>query len=566
MFYRGGEQMLTVEEIARFIEEDNSSERKMLARTGMKYYEAEHDIRNYRIFYYNSDGQLVEDTTRSNVKISHPFFTELVDQEVQYMLSGKDGFVKSDIPELQNEMDAYFNENEDFMSELYETLTGTVTKGFEYMYAYKNEEDKIAFQCADSMGVIEVRAKDTQDNCDYVIYWYIERIGKDKKKIKKIQVWTEQETHFFVQEEEGKIEVDIDAAINPKPHTTYMIGNNVYTEGFGFIPFFRLDNCKKQFSGLKAIKDLIDDYDLMSCGLSNNLQDAQEYLVVAKGFQGDNLEELIQNVKTKKHIGVDGDDGGDVEFKTVDIPYEARKIKLELDEKNIYRFGMGFNSAQLGDGNITNIVIKSRYALLDLKCNKLEIRLKQFMRKILKIVLAEINEVNETNYKQKDVYFKFEREVMTNANDNASIEKTDAETEQIKINTLLNLASTLDNETVVQNICDVLDIDYEQIKDKLPSDEDDLATAQSAIENALVDDTTTELTGIDNQVKQETEEEIGKPLNGAQTQSLLSIIAQYKQGQLTADEAVSIISLSLAISEQKARSLLHLPSVKTNEQ
>ena len=564
--YRGGEQMLTVEEIARFIEEDNSSERKMLARTGMKYYEAEHDIRNYRIFYYNSDGQLVEDTTRSNVKISHPFFTELVDQEVQYMLSGKDGFVKSDIPELQNEMDAYFNENEDFMSELYETLTGTVTKGFEYMYAYKNEEDKIAFQCADSMGVIEVRAKDTQDNCDYVIYWYIERIGKDKKKIKKIQVWTEQETHFFVQEEEGKIEVDIDAAINPKPHTTYMIGNNVYTEGFGFIPFFRLDNCKKQFSGLKAIKDLIDDYDLMSCGLSNNLQDAQEYLVVAKGFQGDNLEELIQNVKTKKHIGVDGDDGGDVEFKTVDIPYEARKIKLELDEKNIYRFGMGFNSAQLGDGNITNIVIKSRYALLDLKCNKLEIRLKQFMRKILKIVLAEINEVNETNYKQKDVYFKFEREVMTNANDNASIEKTDAETEQIKINTLLNLASTLDNETVVQNICDVLDIDYEQIKDKLPSDEDDLATAQSAIENALVDDTTTELTGIDNQVKQETEEEIGKPLNGAQTQSLLSIIAQYKQGQLTADEAVSIISLSLAISEQKARSLLHLPSVKTNEQ
>ena len=566
MFYRGGEQMLTVEEIARFIEEDNSSERKMLARTGMKYYEAEHDIRNYRIFYYNSDGQLVEDTTRSNVKISHPFFTELVDQEVQYMLSGKDGFVKSDIPELQNEMDAYFNENEDFMSELYEVITGTVTKGFEYMYAYKNEEDKIAFQCADSMGVIEVRAKDTQDNCDYVIYWYIERIGKDKKKIKKIQVWTEQETHFFVQEEEGKIEVDVDAAINPKPHTTYTIGNNVYTEGFGFIPFFRLDNCKKQFSGLKAIKDLIDDYDLMSCGLSNNLQDAQEYLVVAKGFQGDNLEELIQNVKTKKHIGVDGDDGGDVEFKTVDIPYEARKIKLELDEKNIYRFGMGFNSAQLGDGNITNIVIKSRYALLDLKCNKLEIRLKQFMRKILKIVLAEINEVNETDYKQKDVYFKFEREVMTNANDNASIEKTDAETEQIKINTLLNLASTLDNETVVQNICDVLDIDYEQIKDKLPSDEDDLATAQSAIENALVDDTTTELTGIDNQVKQETEEEIGKPLNGAQTQSLLSIIAQYKQGQLTADEAVSIISLSLAISEQKARSLLHLPSVKTNEQ
>lgn len=88
---------------------------------------------------------------------------------------------------------------------------------------------------------------------------------------------------------------------------------------------------------------------------------------------------MIQNVKVKKHIGVDADGG--VDIKTVDIPYEARKVKLELDEKNIYRFGMGFNSAQLGNGNITNIVIKSRYALLDLESNKLEIRLKQFLRR-----------------------------------------------------------------------------------------------------------------------------------------------------------------------------------------
>ena len=101
----------------------------------------------------------------------------------------------------------------------------------------------------------------------------------------------------------------------------------MYYEGFGFIPFFRLDNCQKQFSGLKSIKELIDDYDLMSCGLSNNLQDASEYLVVVKGFQGDSLDELVHNVKTKKHIGVDGDDGGDVEFKTVDVPYDARKTK-----------------------------------------------------------------------------------------------------------------------------------------------------------------------------------------------------------------------------------------------
>ena len=478
--------LLTIAEIGKFINDDASSEKKLFAKVGQRYYEGDHDIKNYKLYYYDKDGRLIEDTTRSNIKISHPFFTELVDQEVQYMLSGKDGFIFSDDPELQNELDNYFNDNEDFTAELTEVLTGCISKGFEYMYAYKNDEDKLSFQCADSMGVVEVRAKDTDDNCEYVIYWYTDRIEKGKKEIKRIQVWDKDQVYFYVQAGSGQIALDETEKINPRPHVIWKEGKKeeTYYENFGFIPFFRLDNCKKQFNGLKPIKDIIDDYDLMSCGLSNNIQDASEYLVVVKGFQGDNLEEIITNTKTKKHIGVE--DNGGVEFKTVDIPYEARKVKLEHDEKNIYRFGMGFNSAQLGDGNITNIVIKSRYALLDLKCNKLEIRLKQFLRKILKIVLNEINAINKTDYQQKDVYFKFEREVMTNASDNAAIEKIDAEKQQIQINTMLGLMSVLGDEKVVELICEILDIDYEELKDKLPTNpEDELTDANTTLDGAL---------------------------------------------------------------------------------
>jgi SPP1 family phage portal protein len=460
-----------------------SSEKKRFAREGLKYYEGDHDIKNYKLYYFNADGELIEDKTRSNIKISHPFFTELVDQQVQYMLSGKDGFLKSDFPDLQVILDEDFNDNEDFMSELYETITGTISKGFDYLYIYKNEEGKLAFQNADSLGVVEVRAKDSSDGNEYIIYHYIDRIEKGKKLIRRVQVWDKSQTYFYVWEDEDKLELDDSYKLNPRPHTVYTKDgdDSIYYEDFGMIPFFRLDNGVKQFSGLKPIKALIDDYDLMSCGLSNNLQDASEYLVVVKGFQGDNLEELMRNVKTKKHIGVDGENGGDVEFKTVDIPYQARQTKLELDEKNIYRFGMGFNSAQIGDGNVTNIVIKSRYALLDLKCNKLEIRLKQFLRKILKVVIQEVNAENGTDYQMKDVYFDFEREVMTNAQDNAQIELTDAQTEQTKINTMLSLEATLGNETVVQNICDILDIDYEEIKGKLPDPETDPLIAVNEI-------------------------------------------------------------------------------------
>lgn len=479
--------MLSENEILYFISADAASERKKNAKIGLAYYEGEHDIKNYKLYYFDDDGNPIEDKTRSNIKISHPFFTELVDQQVQYMLSGKDGFMKSDIPELQNILDERFNENEDFCSEFYETVTGAIAKGFDYMYLYKNKEDKLSFQNADGIGVIEVDPKDADDGEEHIIYWYVDKVDKGQKAVKRIQVWDKSQTFFYVSEKDGEIKLDETQKINPRPHVLYTKkeGGELFYEEFGFIPFFRLDNCRKQYSALKPIKNIIDDYDLMSCGLSNNLQDASEYLVVVKGFDGDNLTELIQNVKTKKHIGVPADGGSGVEFKSVDIPYDARKVKLELDETNIYRFGMGFNSAQIGDGNITNIVIKSRYALLDLKCNKLEIRLKQFLRKILKVVLENINETEGTDYQQKDVYFKFEREVMTNAQDNATIEEIDARTEQTRINTMLNLVGTLDDETIMQNICEILDINYEDIKGKLPEPEVD---PMNAVNEIPVDD------------------------------------------------------------------------------
>lgn len=480
--------MLTPGEIKALIDNDAASEKKRLARIGQRYYEAEHDIKDYRVFFIDAEGQIQEDKTKSNIKICHPFLAELIDQKVQYMLSGKDRYIKSDIPELQDELDERFNYNDEFNSELHELLTGSAAKGIEYMYAYKDENEKTSFQCADSLGVVEVRKDEAEDGCDYVIYHYIDRIGKDNKKVKRIQVWDQQQTYYYCQIDDGAISLDDSVAINPRPHIIYQKEGDAHTyfDGFGFIPFFALPNGKKQFSDLKPIKALIDDYDLMSCGLSNNIQDTNEALYVVKGFQGDNLDELMVNVKAKKHIGVD-EEGG-VDIKTIDIPYQARQAKLELDEKNIYRFGMGFNSAQVGDGNITNIIIKSRYALLDLKCNKLEIRLKQFFRKLLKVVIKEINEMEGTDYRPSNVYFDFQREVMTNAADNAQIELTDAQKQQVQIGTLLNLATYLDNETLMQNICEVLDLDYYDLKDKLPKQEEaDPYAAKTALDAIQVE-------------------------------------------------------------------------------
>ena len=462
--------MLKIEEIKTLIQNDKTSERKRLARIGDNYYNGIHDIRNYRIFYYDGDGNLQEDKNRSNIKIAHPFFTELVDQCIQYMFS-KDKFVKSDIPELQEELDKYFDA--EFINELVDTGTDAKARGFGYMYAYKSSNGRTKFLSADSMNVIEVRETETDDNCKYVIYWYVERVGKNHDPIIRIQVWDKDYVYYYVQDGEGTVVIDNSVERNPRPHIIYEKKGAEYGASLGYIPFFKLKNNRYEKSDVFTVKELIDDYDLMACGLSNNIQDFDFPIYAVSGFQGDNLDELIQNFKTKKTIGLG--EGGNVDVKTVDIPYQARLSKLQLDETNIYRFGMGFNSAQLGDGNITNVVIKSRYALLDLKCNKFEKQLRAFMNQLVQVALDEINSRGEeTAYSLKDVYYEFDREVITNASDNAQIKKVEADTRNVEINTLLNIAQQFDKETILKLICEQLDINYEDIKDKLPKSEMEL--------------------------------------------------------------------------------------------
>lgn len=248
------------------------------------------------------------------------------------------------------------------------------------MYAQLRKDFKTHFKYAEGLGIIEV-INPVSGETDYVVNYYVKRVDEvTNKNVLSAEVYDKEQTFYYLIKD-NKLISDTTKSINPRPHKVWQefeSNNKVKTKGgkFGFIPFFRLDNNEDGYSDLNPIKGLIDDYDLMSCGLSNNLQDVAERIYVVKGFQGSDFNELQNNIRVKKVVGVG--EQGDLDIKTINIPYEARKAKLELDEKNIYRFGMGFNSSQVGDGNITNVVIKSRYALLDLKCDNMQRRLKAF--------------------------------------------------------------------------------------------------------------------------------------------------------------------------------------------
>lgn len=492
--------MLEVSEIKRLIEEDFNSPKKQLARVGQRYYEGDHDIKGYKMYYYNADGDLCEDKTRSNERISHPFFTELVDQLPAFILSSPERPIYSDAEGLQEHLDRYFDD--DFYSELSDVIGGAYTKGFDYLHAYKvtdeNEPSKtrLLFKWTDAMGIVEVRETDTDSHSKHFIYWYIDRIDKNKKEIRRISVHDEKQTWYYVQSgQNGQINLDPEIQPNPRSNVIYKhieTGQKFSVPGgLGFMPFFKLPYNKKEFSGLKPIKALIDDYDLMQCGLSNNLQDFDTPVHVVKGFEGDNLDELQQNIKTKKVVGV-GENGG-LDIMTVNVPYQARKTKADEDEKNIYRFGMGLNTQSLKDTKATtNLAIQMAYTLLELKAKLFEKRIKQFLRPIIKIVVDDINAQNKTQFNANDVKIEFKHEVTVNETENIANEKVKAETQQIKIDNLLSVAAYIGDEEFLKEACEILELDFEEIqknleKVKSESPEVPLNKAQKTLENAVVE-------------------------------------------------------------------------------
>ena len=129
-------------------------------------------------------------------------------------------------------------------------------------------------------------------------------LKKAAKKLNAYKCGVTKKHGTMCNQEKGKSKkLDNSVEINPRPQFGFTESKTNKKMGYslGFIPFWRLDNNKNQVSGLKPIKDLIDDYDLMQCGLSNNLADFDTPFHVVTGFQGDSLDELQQNLKNKEN-------------------------------------------------------------------------------------------------------------------------------------------------------------------------------------------------------------------------------------------------------------------------
>lgn len=468
--FNSEDSKVLAEVLKKAIDKDRGADYKAKMRQGVDYYKYKHEILNLRFFYVDNEGKVHEEMARSNIKIAHSYFTELSDQKTQYLLSNP-----VEVATEQEGLQLYLGEylDEDFQLMLQEIIDGGSQKGYEFVYT-KLGEDKLQFSVADSLKVIQIF--DENNKLVAIVRYYDAEVYQEDKAITvtKAEIWDKEKAWYFVSRENKEFKLDPSVEVNPMyfdtrvhKETKEALGRSLgkVLEIEDFIPFLRYDNNKYQTTDLEPIKALIDDYDLMACSLSNNLQDFDQPFFAVKGFNGDGYEQLINNLRSRGAVGT-GENGG-IEVHTVNIPVEARKEKLRVDKEGIYKFGMGFDSSQVGDGNITNVVIQSRYTLLDLKCNKAEIRLRKLLKQMLKLIIADINRRFGKAYNAEDLIINITRDTMIDETENETREKTKAERRQIEIDNVLNAATRLDDESVLKYICEILELDYEEVQKKL---------------------------------------------------------------------------------------------------
>lgn len=93
--------------------------------------------------------------------------------------------------------------------------------------------------------------------------------------------------------------------------------------------------------------------------------------------------------------------------------------------------------------------------------------------------------------------------------------------------------------------------------DEAQSKIDDIKKSEPSLDDILGTDEEYSISSKQkNDIEDNIEDTVAKTLNGAQTQSLINIVMQYKQGTLTEGQAINIIATSIGISKDEATELL----------
>ena len=416
----------TPEEILKnLIETDLDSDVKKKMAEGVDYYGNKPDILDEDFREYTVEDIKYIDWNKSNRHVTNNFQKLLVDQKASYIIGNPVVLEVKDktLAEIKrDEMTDNINEvlGENFEDTVNDWIVGASNKAWETVHCFIDTEGVFKYEIVPSEQIIPIYDTNHEKQINQIIRYYeVQVFNKQSKEAETrytAEWWTSYDVTYYLQNEKGDYEKDVNYEQNPAPHfLKYNTSNKDKKsgQGWGKVPFILLYNNSKSTTDLEPIKRYIDAYDAVTSGFLNDIKDIQTAIWILKGYEGTDLGEFMKNLIIFKAIKLDADEHAGATPERLEIPVEARKTMLELLDNKIYSIGQGVDLNKLVK-NTSGVALKILFTGLDMKANTLIRKLKKAFEDLTWFVCEYFNRVNKPGYDYKDFGFVINKSTIYN--------------------------------------------------------------------------------------------------------------------------------------------------------
>ncbi|WP_057510250.1 phage portal protein [Staphylococcus simulans] len=446
------------ERVVEQIKPQYETQEEMILRLITKHKENVEDI-TVGERYYNHQPDVLFNAPKRNVKgeidpfkpdwrMYTNYHQNLVDQKVAYAVANPVTYGTEDEKSLKTIQEVL---NHKWDDKLVDILTAASNKGVEWIQPYVDEQGEFKTFRVPAEQAIPIWTNKERDELKAFIRVY-ELDGGER-----VEYWTANDVTFYELKEGQLIPDYYQGEEHVQAH--YYVGNKMMS--WNRVPFIPFKNNPQEVSDLFMYKTIIDAMDKRLSDTQNTFDEATELIYVLKGYEGEDLEEFMYNLKYYKAINVDGDGSGGVDTIQIEVPVQSAKEYLDMLRDYVIEFGQGVDFQQDKFGNSpSGIALKFMYSNLDLKANKLKNKTLTALQELLQYII----DFYKLSIKVQDVEITFNFNVMVN----------ELEQSQIGVN-----SQYLSKETVVTNhpwvddpVAEMERIDQEELT--LPSIEEGL--------------------------------------------------------------------------------------------
>ena len=470
-------------------------------------------IVRYQKFVYNQFGQKVPDVWSPNNKIASNWYNYFTTQAVSYLLGNGVTFKK----------DANKDKlGKDFDKKVQDIATHAKNGGV--AFGFWNLDH---LECFDLTEFVPLYDEDDGGLKAGIRFWQID----DQKPLRATLYELDGYTDYIKRKDEDVTILHDKRAYKQIIRKSEVEGETILDgENYPGFPIVPLWNVNRQ-SDLVGNRGTIDAYDLMVSGLINNVSSGEFlYWVLTNcdGMSDADVAKFIEQLTVTHFAKMDNtDEGSKAEAHKAEVPFAASSEAIARLTDRLYADFMALRVESISAGSVTATQIQAAYEPINQKTDQFEYQVTDFIQGILELAGIE----DEPTYT---------RSQMSNQSE--------------LLEMVLQCAEYLDDEYVTTKTLTLLgdaDKAQEVLKRKDAEAADRYALTDDETDGGSVDDAATAAEAIDT-----AEEAVGKTLNGAQTQSLIAVMAQYSSGALSEGQAVAIISTAIGVTKEEARAII----------